>query len=148
MSDTNINLKSKLSEVLETLNYIVILYALFLLFLGMKLHNSELILQTCIMFVVYIIFDYMNYDVVKITNKGIKCTKYGFISWNDMYIVKKKHKTILIYTKARQKPYKFIIKKNEDDVEYERAYKYIISKVKTPEKVKKDKMEDDNEKAY
>ena len=142
MSDTNIILKSRMSEVLETLNLIIVLYAFFLLILGVVLHNSEVILQTCIMFVVYIIFEYINYDLVKITNKGIKCDKYGFLTWKDMYIVKRKDRTILIYTKTRKKPYKFIMKKAEDKMEIERAYKYIISKVKAPEKIKPERIKE------
>jgi len=139
MSDTNIHLKFKLSALLEAVNYIILGYALFLLVVGIKLHNSELIVQICIMIAVYIIFDYINCDVIQITDKGIKCEKYGFLIWQDMYIVKKKHKTIMIYTKTRKKPYVFVIKESEDNTEYERAYKYILSKVKTPEKVKSKK---------
>ena len=139
MSETNIILKSRLSEVLETLNLIILLYTLFLVVLGIILHNSEVILQTCIMFVVYIIFEYINYDIIRITNKGIHCEKYGFLPWQDMYIVKKKDRIIFIYSKKRQKPYKFIMKKVEDSQEIERAYKFILSKVKTPEKMKPEK---------
>ena len=136
MSDTNIILKSKISEILETLNLIILLYTIFLIVLGIILHNSEVILQTCIMFVVYVIFEYINYDIVRITNKGINCEKYGFLAWKDMYIIKRKNRTIFVYTKKVPKPYKFIMKKTEDNTEIERAYKYIISKVKDPDKVK------------
>ena len=57
-----------------------------------------------------------------------------------MYIVKKKERTIYIYSKKREKPYKFIMKKTEDNMEIERAYKFILSKVKAPEKVKSEKV--------
>lgn len=140
MSETNIILKSRISEVLETLNLIILLYTIFLVGLGLFLHNSEVILQTCIMFVVYIIFEYINYDVVRITNKGISCEKYGFLEWQLMYVVRKKDRTIYIYTKKRSKPYKLIMKKTEDNMEIDRAYKYIISKVKAPEKIKAEKL--------
>lgn len=139
MEETNVVLKSRLSEFLETLNLIILLYAVFLIILGIKIHNSEVILQTCIMVVVYFIFEYINYDLIRITDKGIICQKYGFLPWKDMYIVKKKERTIFIYTKKRKKPYKLIMKKTEDKMEIERAYKYIISKIKDPEKVKEDK---------
>lgn len=140
MSDTNIILKARISEVLETLNLIILFYTFFLVILGIILHNSEVILQTCIMFVVYIIFEYINYDIIRINNKGINCEKYGFLAWQDMYVVKRKERTIFIYTKKRQKPYKFIMKKTEDNMEIERAYKYIMSKVKAPEKIKPEKI--------
>lgn len=142
MNEPNLVLKSRLSEVLETLNLIILLYAIFLVVLGLVLHNSEVILQTCIMFVVYIIFEYVNYDIVKITSKGISCEKYGFLSWKDMYIVKRKDRIIYIYSKKFKKPYKLIMKKVEDKMEIERAYKYIISKTKSPEKVKTAKVND------
>ncbi len=138
MNEPNVVLKSRLSEVLQTLNLIILLYSVFLAVLGIAIHNSEVILQTCIMFVVYIIFEYINYDVVKITAKGIYCEKYRFLAWQDMYIVKRKDRIITIYSKTRQKPYKFIFKKSEDKMEIDRAYKYIMSKVRAPEKMKKE----------
>ena len=138
MSEPNVILKSRLSEVLETLNLIILLYAMFLVVLGVIIHNSEVILQTCYEVFVYVIFEYINYDVVKITDKGISCEKYNFLAWQDMYVVKKKNRIITIYTKNRKKPYKFIVKKSEDKMELERGYKYIISKVKAPEKIKEE----------
>ena len=138
MNESNFVLKARLSEVLETLNLILLLYSMFLVILGIAMHNSEIILQTCIMFVVYIIFEYINNDIIKITSKGIYCRKYRFLSWEDMYIVKKKSITILIYSKNRQKPYKFVIKRGEDKLEIDRAYKYIMSKVRASDKLRQE----------
>jgi hypothetical protein len=136
MDTINMFLKTRLSEILQTLNLIIILYAIFLTILGIIIHNSETIIQVCIMFVVYIIFEYINYDLTQISKKGIKCQKYGFIDWKDIYRVKRKQRDIYIYTKKQEKPYKIIVKKTEDKLEIERAYKYILSKVKMPEKMK------------
>ena len=130
MSDVNITLKSRLSEGLETLNIIIFIYSVFLMILGIILHNSEVILQTCIMFVVYFIFEYINYDLIILSNSVIKCEKYGFLPWKDMRFVKKNKRIMYIYTKKKKKPYKFIMKKTEDNMEIERAYKLILSKVK------------------
>ena len=58
MSNTNMSMKTKLSDVLEILNLIILLYAIFLLILGIIISNTELIIQTCIMFVVYVVFKY------------------------------------------------------------------------------------------
>ena len=60
MDNTNMSLKTRLSEVLETLTLIILLYAIFLAILGIIIKNTELIIQTCIMFVVYVIFEYLN----------------------------------------------------------------------------------------
>ena len=136
MDEVNINLKSRLSEILDTLNLIIFIYSLFLIILGISLHNSEVVIQACIMIVVYIIFQYINYDLIIIMDKGIRCEKYGFIYWEDMYITKRNGRTIYIYSKNKNKPYKFIIKKTEDNVELDKAYKYIFSKVNSPEKLK------------
>ena len=136
MSDVNISLKSRLSEVLETLNLIILIYAFFLIVLGVILHNSEVILQTCIMFVVCIVFEYINYDLIIITDKGLKCEKYGFLFWKDMRLIKKDNRIFYIYTKNNRKPYKLIMKKTEDNMEIERAFKFINSKIQT-DKVKK-----------
>ena len=138
MNEPNLVLKARLSEALETLNLIILLYSMFLIVLGVIIHNSEIILQACIMFVVYIIFEYINYDTIKITNKGIYCQKYRFLSWEDMCIVKRRSRIILIYSKSRQKPYKFIIKKSEDKIEVDRAYKFIISKIRETDKLKQE----------
>ena len=110
MDETHMMLKTRLSEVLETLNLIILLYSFFLTIFGVMLHNSEVIVQTCIMYVVYIIFEYINYDIVVITSKGITCEKYGFVDWVDMYRIRRKERIFYIYTKKREKPYKIIIK--------------------------------------
>lgn len=136
MDNTNMSLKTRFSEVLETLTLIVLLYAIFLAILGIVIKNTELIIQTCIMFVVYIIFEYLNYDSTQITAKGIKNKKNGTIEWKDVYRIEKKRNNIFLYTKTRKKPYKIYIYKSEDKQEISRVYKYILSKIKDPEKMK------------
>jgi hypothetical protein len=139
MDTTNIVLKTKLSEALETLNLIILLYTVFLVGLGIILCNTEVIVQTSIMFVVYVIFEYINYDSIEISSKGMKSERYGFIDWNDIYRISKNSNIVKIYTKKREKPYKFIISKKEDSGEISRAYKYMLSKVKSPKRVKSQK---------
>lgn len=136
MDNTNMSLKTKLSEVLETLTLIILLYAIFLAILGIIIRNTELIVQTCIMFVVYVVFEYLNYDTTNITNKGIKNKKIGFLEWGSIYRVEKKKNTIFFYTKSIEKPYKVSISRTEDEKEVSRVYKYILSKIKSPEKIK------------
>lgn len=127
--DTNMVLKTKLSEVLETLNYIILGYTIFLTMLGIATHNSELIVQTGIMFVTYIIFEYINYDYTNISPKGISSQKFGFINWKDISKIKRKDRIFLVYVKEQEKPYKIIVKKVEDNIEIERVYKYMLSKI-------------------
>lgn len=136
MDNTNMSLKTRLSEVLGTLTLIILLYAIFLAILGIIISNTELIIQTCIMFVVYVIFEYLNHDVTQITNKGIKNKKIGSLEWKDIYRVEKKKNVISFYTKSNEKPYKIYISRSEDEKEVSRIYKYILSKIKSPEKVK------------
>ena len=136
MDNTNMSLKTRLSEVLETLTLIILLYAIFLAILGIIIKNTELIIQTCIMFVVYVIFEYLNYDTTNITNKGIKSKKLGFLEWKDIYRTEKKNNVIFIYTKENEKPYKITISRSEDKKEISRIYKYILSKIQGPEKIK------------
>ena len=124
MDTTNMVLKTKLSEVLETLNLIILIYSIFLAILGIKFHNSELIIQTCIMFVVYVIFEFLNYDITYVTDKGVKSGKFKKIFWADVYRIQKNERTIYIYTKEREKPYKIIISKSEDSNEISKIYKY------------------------
>ena len=54
-----INLKIKKSAVLEVVEIIIILYAIFLFFLGIIIKNTEVVLEVMIMFVVAIIFNYL-----------------------------------------------------------------------------------------
>lgn len=136
MDNTNMSIKTKLSEVLEILNLIIILYAIFLAVLGIIISNTELIIQTCIMFVVYFVFEYLNYDITHITSKGISNKKYGYIEWKKIYRVEKEKNVIYFYTKENEKPYKITIYRTEDEKEVSRIYKYILSKIKDPEKVK------------
>ena len=136
MDNTNMSLKTRLSEVLGTLTLIILLYAIFLAILGIIISNTELIIQTCIMFVVYVIFEYLNHDITQITNKSIKNKKIGSLEWKDIYRVEKKKNVISFYTKSNEKPYKIYISRSEDEKEVSRIYKYILSKIKSPEKVK------------
>lgn len=127
--DTNMVLKTKLSGILEILNYIIFGYAIFLTILGVATHNSELIVQTGIMFVTYIIFEYINYDYTNISPKGISSQRFGFISFKDISKIKRNDRIFLIYIMEQNKPYKIIVKKVEDNIEIERVYKYMISKI-------------------
>ncbi len=136
MDTTNLMLKTRVSEALETVSLIILLYAIFLAFLGLILHNSEVIIQTCIMFVVYAIFEYINYDITYVSSRGIKCGKFKNISWKDIYRIEKKERVVLVYTKEVEKPYKIVLSKYEDSQEIAKAYKYMLSKIKTPDKVK------------
>ena len=136
MNNANMSMKTKLSDILEILNIIILLYAIFLLILGIIISNTELIIQTCIMFVVYVVFEYFNYDVTHITNKGISNKKYGFLEWKRIYRVEKKKNIIYLYTKEIKKPYKITVYRSEDEKEVSRIYKFILSKIKDPEKIK------------
>ena len=136
MNNANMSMKTKLSDILGILNIIILLYAIFLLILGIIISNTELIIQTCIMFVVYVVFEYFNYDVTHITNKGISNKKYGFLEWKRIYRVEKKKNIIYLYTKEIKKPYKITVYRSEDEKEVSRIYKFILSKIKDPEKIK------------
>lgn len=136
MDSPNMVLKTKLSEILEVLNYIILVYAIFLAIIGVKFHNTELILQTSIMGITYIVFEYINFDTTTIIKKGFKSGKNGLILWDDIYRLERKNRVISVYTKLRKKPYKISVKKSEDQEEISRVYKYMLSKVKSPEKMK------------
>ncbi len=127
MNTDNIVLKIKLSEKLNILNVIIIGYTLFLLILGAKTSNSELIIQTCIMGIICILFEHLNEDFLYIEKEGIKSKKFKNILWEDIDKVKRKNKYIFIYTKS--KLYKIKIRKDEDVLEVSKAYKYMLSKI-------------------
>lgn len=134
--ETNLHLKTRLSEVLAVLDLIIIIYGIFIAILGIVISNTEAIIEACIIAVVYIIFEYLNSDVTKINSKGIKNSKYGYIDWKKIYRVQRKDNLILLYTKEKKKPYKIFVTKAEDPMEISRAYKYILSKIKSSEKIK------------
>ena len=131
MSETNMILNTKLSEKLYILNFVVLIYSIFLLILGLVLHNSELIVQTCIMFVIYVVFENINYDIMNVSKSGFKCEKYGFVNWDDLKKIERKDKVFILYSKTLEKPYKIFVNKIEDNREIDRIYKYMLSKVDT-----------------
>lgn len=135
--EKNITIRARLYETLATVNLILLIYTIFLTILGLIIRNTEVIIQSCIMYVVYFVFEYINYDSIIITNKGIKCQKYDFIPWDNLYRLEYNKNIIYIYSKDREKPFKIIYDNSEDPQEIDRAKKYILSKIKDPEKLKK-----------
>ena len=128
MSETSISLKTQWSEVLDTLNLILLCFGIFTTIISILIYNPELTIESCIIFVVYIIFAYINRDSTKISANGITSRKYGLIKWDNFKKIIKKNNIFYIYFDKSKNPYKFIIDKSEDKLEVERAYKYILSK--------------------
>ena len=129
MNEVDISLKTKWSEVLDTLNLIIVCVGIYLAIFGIIISNSELIIQSCIIYIVYTIFVYINIDVLSISNTGIYSKRYGFMEWKEFGKVDKKKNIFYIYGKNNKKLYKFIVNKSGDNIEIERAYKYMLSKI-------------------
>ena len=82
--EEEIVLKIKKSTVLDILNLILKIYTVFLFFLALIIQSSETIIQTGIMIVVIVIFDFINDGEIILSNKGINVSSLGFTNWRNI----------------------------------------------------------------
>ena len=82
--EEEIILKIKKSTVLDILNLILKIYTVFLFFLALIIQSSETIIQTGIMIVVIVIFDFINDGEIILSNKGINVSSLGFTNWRNV----------------------------------------------------------------
>ena len=82
--EEEIVLKIKKSTVLDIVNLILKIYTVFLFFLALIIQSSETIIQTGIMIVVIVIFDFINDGEIILSNKGINVSSLGFTNWRNI----------------------------------------------------------------
>lgn len=82
--EEEIVLKIKKSTVLDILNLILKIYTVFLFFLALIIQSSETIVQTGIMIVVIVIFEFINDGEVVLSNKGVSVSSFGFTNWRNI----------------------------------------------------------------
>lgn len=82
--EEEIILKIKKSTVLDILNLILKIYTVFLFFLALVIQSSETIIQTGIMVVVIVVFDFINDGEIILSNKGINVSSLGFTNWRNV----------------------------------------------------------------
>lgn len=82
--EEEIVLKIKKSTVLDIVNLILKIYTVFLFFLALIIQSSETIIQTGIMIVVIVIFDFINDGEIILSNKGINVSSLGFTNWRNV----------------------------------------------------------------
>ena len=82
--EEEIILKIKKSTVLDILNLILKIYTVFLFFLALIIQSSETIIQTGIMIVVIVIFDFINDGEIILSNKGINVSSLVFTNWRNV----------------------------------------------------------------
>ena len=82
--EEEIVLKIKKSTVLDILNLILKIYTVFLFFLALIIQSSETIIQTGIMIVVIVVFDFINDGEIILSNKGINVSSLGFTNWRNV----------------------------------------------------------------
>ena len=82
--EEEIVLKIKKSTVLDILNLILKIYTVFLFLLALIIQSSETIIQTGIMIVVIVVFDFINDGEIILSNKGINVSSLGFTNWRNI----------------------------------------------------------------
>lgn len=82
--EEEIILKIKKSTVLDIVNLILKIYTVFLFFLALVIQSSETIIQTGIMVVVIVVFDFINDGEIILSNKGINVSSLGFTNWRNV----------------------------------------------------------------
>ena len=82
--EEEIILKVKKSGILDILNLILKIYAVFLFFLALVIQSSETIIQTGIMIVAIMIFEFINDGEIVLSDKGVNIANIGFTKWRDI----------------------------------------------------------------
>ena len=82
--EEEIILKVKKSGILDVLNIILKIYAVFLFFLSLIIQSSETIIQTGIMIVAIMIFEFINDGEIVLSDKGVNIANIGFTKWRDI----------------------------------------------------------------
>lgn len=82
--EEEIVLRIKKSTVLDVVNLVLKIYTVFLFFLALVIQSSETIIQTGIMVVVIVVFDFINDGEIILSNKGINVSSLGFTNWRNV----------------------------------------------------------------
>ena len=116
-------------EALEIIKYICVVYAMFLFILGAILQFQETIIQVTFMCVFAIIIDMINYGEFIVSEKGIRSKHTGFIRYKEIYRLSLDNRTLTVYTRNHEKPYKVNFAKNEDYADASRLYLELEDKM-------------------
>lgn len=123
-----INLKIKKSRILEVIKIIIVVYAIFLFFLGIIIKNSEVVIEVIIMFIVAMIFEFLNKEELIVKSEELYIKKYGGIKYTDIESLKITNNIIELKIKNKSRKYKIYLAKN-NNIEISKFNKYIISKL-------------------
>ena len=126
--EEDIVLKVKKSGVLDIVNLILKLYTLFLFFFALIIQSDETVIQTGLMLVVIIVFEFLNDGEVQITTKGVRTPVYGFTRWRDLdrFDI---YKTTIVIKPKEERAKKIVINLKEDKRNITNASKYVESKM-------------------
>lgn len=126
--EEDIILKVKKSGVLDIVNLILKLYTLFLFFFALIIQSDETVIQTGLMLVVIIVFEFLNDGEVQITTKGVRTPVYGFTRWRDLdrFDI---YKTTIVIKPKEERAKKIVINLKEDKRNITNASKYVESKM-------------------
>ena len=126
--EEDIILKVKKSGVLDIVNLILKLYTLFLFFFALIIQSDETVIQTGLMLVVIIVFEFLNDGEVQITTKGVRTPVYGFTRWRDLdrFDI---YKTTIVIKPKEERTKKIVIDLKEDKRNIANASKYVESKM-------------------
>ena len=126
--EEDIVLKVKKSGVLDIVNLILKLYTLFLFFFALIIQSDETVIQTGLMLVVIIVFEFLNDGEVQITSKGVRTPVYGFTRWRDLdrFDI---YKTTIVIKPKEERAKKIVINLKEDKRNITNASKYVESKM-------------------
>lgn len=120
-------LKIKKSLALEVVQIIILIYAIFLFFLGIIIKNTELVIEVIIMISVVIIFNYLNKDTLIVKQEGIEIKKCYNIKYKEIEKVNMKRYMLEIRLKNSNKIKKIYFSKSENNID--KFIKYIMSKI-------------------
>ena len=122
-------LRIKKSELLTVVTLILKLFAIVIFFIGLFGDATEPIIQTCIMLVVSIIFDYINDGTFVINSRGVIINDNDVFKWKDIELLTINRAFIRLKI-ANEKVMRYEIAINEDSKKIKNCSKFIDSKLK------------------
>ena len=125
----NISLKIKKSLVLETVQIIIILYAVFLFFLGIIIKNTEVVIEVIIMLSIAIIFNYLNKEKLVVKKDELLISEKKSIKYVNIENITIKNYVLQIKIKEVEKPLKIFFSRNTSKNDISKFYKYVTSKI-------------------
>lgn len=117
------------SELLSVVVLLIYALAAIVFFLGLISHTTEPIIQTLLMIVAGVMFNYYNESFFIVTDRGVTINTKGSFKWQDIELLNIS-KSMINFKIVNEKTMSFRINPNEDKKKLSNTIKYVNSKMR------------------